>query len=169
LHAAIDYQGPKPICDWWGVNYYARGVVGPFLTPKFPKGEVMTDMQYTLYPKGLYECLVRGSQLGVPMYVSEIGSADRSEDDHVRVTHVSSFTNQVRASVVVCAVCFVQQHGVDCGDMRALACMHAKFCLDGTKLSIMEEETFSGTFFNARKCEMRYKTSGLLFFTWCLM
>ena len=55
----------------------------------------MTDMQYTLYPKGLYECLSRGSQLGVPLYVTEIGCADRSEDDHIRVTHVESFTSQV--------------------------------------------------------------------------
>lgn len=58
----------------------------------------MTDMQYTLYPKGLYECFVRGSQLGVPMYVTEIGCADRSEDDHVRKTHVESFTNQARST-----------------------------------------------------------------------
>jgi beta-glucosidase len=94
----IDYQGPKPICDWWGVNYYARGVAGPFLTPKFPKGEIMTDMQYSLYPKGLYENIVRGSQLGVPMYVTEVGCADRSDDDHIRVTHVETFTNQVCAA-----------------------------------------------------------------------
>jgi beta-glucosidase/6-phospho-beta-glucosidase/beta-galactosidase len=94
--AAIDYQGKKPGLDWWGVNYYARGVVSPYFTPVQPPAELMTDMKYSLYPLGLYHCFVRGSQLGVPMYVTEIGCADKSPDDKVRVAHVDSFTSQAR-------------------------------------------------------------------------
>lgn len=96
--AAISYQAKqKPGLDWFGVNYYARGVIGMFCNPVTPKGELMTDMKYTLYPNGLYENLARGSALGVPMYISEIGAADRSDDDHVRLAHIESFTRQARA------------------------------------------------------------------------
>ena len=95
--AAIEYKGEKPGLDWWGINYYARGVVGPLMTPVSCPGELMTDMKYALYPASLYENIVRGSALKVPMYISEIGAADRSEDDHIRIAHIESFTRQVRA------------------------------------------------------------------------
>lgn len=77
----------------------------------------MTDMQYSLYPTGLYDNIVRGSALKVPMYISEIGAADRSEDDHIRVTHVESFTRQVRFYSCLWGVFFF---GVTCS---ATACV----------------------------------------------
>eukprot|EP00892_Ulva_mutabilis_P001999 jgi/Ulvmu1/117/UM001_0121.1 len=95
----IDYKGAKPGLDWWGINYYARGVISPYLTPVSCPGELMTDMQYTLYPTGLYENIVRGSALRVPMYISEIGAADRSEDDHIRIAHIESFSRQVLKAI----------------------------------------------------------------------
>jgi hypothetical protein len=49
-----------------------------------------------MYPQSLYENIVRGSALGVPMYVTEIGCADKSKDDHVRIANVDSCMNQAR-------------------------------------------------------------------------
>jgi beta-glucosidase len=96
VHAAIEYQADKkPGLDWWGVNYYSRGAMGIFSNGVPARGELMTDFGYSLYPAGLYENLVRGSALGVPMYVTEIGTADKSPDDHVRIAHVESFMRQV--------------------------------------------------------------------------
>lgn len=66
-----------------------------YCTPIAAPGEVMTDMQYSLYPSSLYENIVRGAALRVPMYISEIGAADRSESDHVRIAHIESFSRQV--------------------------------------------------------------------------
>lgn len=94
--AAIDIKDEKPGLDWWGINYYARGVVSAYCTPVAGPGELMTDMQYSLYPSGLYENIVRGAALRVPMYISEIGAADRSESDHIRIAHIESFSRQVR-------------------------------------------------------------------------
>jgi beta-glucosidase/6-phospho-beta-glucosidase/beta-galactosidase len=96
-YAAIEYKAQKkPGLDWWGVNYYSRGIIGLFGNGVTAPGELMTDFGYSLYPEGLYENLVRGSALGVPMYVTEIGAADCSEDDHVRIAHIESFMRQVR-------------------------------------------------------------------------
>jgi hypothetical protein len=53
-------------------------------------------MQYTLYPHSLYENIVRGSALKVPMFVTEIGCADASDDDHVRSVNIETSMHQVR-------------------------------------------------------------------------
>lgn len=49
----------RPPCDWWGINYYSRGVVGALLVPTCHPGEVMTDMPYPMYPQGLYDAVKR--------------------------------------------------------------------------------------------------------------
>jgi hypothetical protein len=51
-------------------------------------------VQYTMYPQSLYENIVRGSALGVPIYVTEIGCADKSPDDHIRIANIDSSMNQ---------------------------------------------------------------------------
>ena len=55
-------------------------------------------LQYTLYPPSLYENIVRGSALGVPMYITEIGAADKSDDDHIRLANIESCIHQARRS-----------------------------------------------------------------------
>lgn len=67
--AAFRFQeeGGRPPLDWWGINYYARGIISAYFTPASMPGEQMTDMGYSVYPEGMYENIVRGSQLGVPM------------------------------------------------------------------------------------------------------
>lgn len=96
----IKYQEPsRPPLDWWGINYYARGVVSGACMPGVLPGEIMTDMGYTLYPNGLYENIVRGAQLGVPMYISETGAADRSEGEAARKAHIESYLGQCLKAV----------------------------------------------------------------------
>jgi hypothetical protein len=51
-------------------------------------------VQYTMYPPSLYENIVRGAALGVPMYVTEIGCADKSKDDHIRLANIESSMHQ---------------------------------------------------------------------------
>jgi Glycosyl hydrolase family 1 len=49
-----------------------------------------------MYPPSLYENIVRGSALGVPMYITEIGCADKSEDDRIRLANIESSIHQAR-------------------------------------------------------------------------
>ena len=58
-------------------------------------------MQYTMYPPSLYENIVRGAALGVPMYVTEIGCADKSDDDHIRLANIESSMHQARRRLCV--------------------------------------------------------------------
>ena len=44
--AAIRHKAEeKPGLDWWGVNYYSRGAITPFMLPAHAPGELMTDMK----------------------------------------------------------------------------------------------------------------------------
>lgn len=49
-----------------------------------------------MYPQSLYENIVRGAALGVPIYITEIGAADRSDDDHVRLANIEASMHQAR-------------------------------------------------------------------------
>ena len=49
----------KPPCDWWGINYYSRGIFSWYLCPSCRHQEVMTDMYYPIYPEGMYEAIKR--------------------------------------------------------------------------------------------------------------
>ena len=67
-------------------------------------------MQYSLFPEGLYHNIVRGAQLGVPMYVSEIGCADASADDRIRLVNIETSMHQVWALCclrALCRLCFL--------------------------------------------------------------
>ena len=59
-------------------------------------------LQYTMYPQSLYENIVRGAALGVPMYITEIGCADKSSDDHIRLANIESSIHQVRRKRMFC-------------------------------------------------------------------
>eukprot|EP01024_Parvocaulis_polyphysoides_P036213 TRINITY_DN32217_c1_g1_i2.p1 TRINITY_DN32217_c1_g1~~TRINITY_DN32217_c1_g1_i2.p1 ORF type:complete len:466 (+),score=25.36 TRINITY_DN32217_c1_g1_i2:170-1567(+) len=83
----------KPPIDWFGVNYYSRGVVGLFLLPVTLKGEVQTDMGYSIYADGLYESIRKVSSLGCPIYITETGVADRK--DTMRKLWIQSYTDQI--------------------------------------------------------------------------
>ncbi len=49
----------RPPCDWWGINYYSRGIFSWYLAPSCRTQEVMTDMYYPIYPEGMYRAIQR--------------------------------------------------------------------------------------------------------------
>lgn len=72
--------------DFIGLNYYSHVLV-QFKLPEVivhgtgvRKGDIMTDMPYALYPEGLYRAIDRVSVLGVPIYITECGIADKKDD-----------------------------------------------------------------------------------------
>ncbi len=50
-----------------------RPTVNWAMQPACPKGEIMSLMPYASDPEGLYECIRRSSEFGIPIYVSETG------------------------------------------------------------------------------------------------
>jgi beta-glucosidase len=70
--------------DYLGINYYSRDHIAadlrdPSLSRQFvPEGLSKTELGWEIYPDGLYQLLTRYSGLGLPMYVTENGIADRT-------------------------------------------------------------------------------------------
>lgn len=98
-------------CDFMGVNYYSRGVVGA-QGAAVPEGAPVTDMGWEVYPQGLTELLVRlktDYPTLPPLMITENGSAyaDRLENgavhDPERVaylqTHLGALLDAVQAGV----------------------------------------------------------------------
>ena len=52
------------------------------MQPVCPPGEIMSLMPYASDPAGLYECIQRSSEFGIPIYVSETGFPTFN-DDHM--------------------------------------------------------------------------------------
>ncbi|KAF6258060.1 glycoside hydrolase superfamily [Scenedesmus sp. NREL 46B-D3] len=69
----------KPPMDWFGVNFYSRPVLSPFLTPGRKPWQVLSDLGYPIDPEGMHEVLVRCSVYGVPLYVTETGVSINSQ------------------------------------------------------------------------------------------
>ncbi|KAK9840609.1 hypothetical protein WJX81_004313 [Elliptochloris bilobata] len=88
----------KPGCDFFGLNHYARGVIGLNLAPtnKGPKG--LADMGYPVYPPSLYKAISYASTLGVPVYILENGMPCK-EDDSRRSDWINGCLNEVRQAV----------------------------------------------------------------------
>ncbi|MBN1483874.1 MAG: glycoside hydrolase family 1 protein [Chloroflexia bacterium] len=87
--------GPVPglaqTLDWIGLNYYTRDLVAfdpgqPLCVRRFhAEGAELLDGGYgEFYPLGLYRCLLRLAELGLPMYVSENGLPDDNDDQRPR-------------------------------------------------------------------------------------
>jgi len=86
----VDYtskiEGAEKSLDFIGLNYYSHyafnftGDIDESLEAlPFPE-EIMTDMDYGIYPEGLYRAIKRISQLGVPIIITENGLADAKDD-----------------------------------------------------------------------------------------
>ena len=60
-----------------------RPTVNWAMQPTCPKGEIMSLMPYASDPEGLYECIQRSSEFGIPIYVSETGFPTFN-DDHMQ-------------------------------------------------------------------------------------
>lgn len=72
--------------DFIGLNYYSHLVIDsqinlnePF-KPRYKAHEVMTDLPYPLYPEGFYDAIQQVAKLKVPIYITENGIADCSDD-----------------------------------------------------------------------------------------
>lgn len=98
--APIDPSSDKTpaaqLSDFVGLNYYSRAVIkfqlSKLLSFQFDKvidsapkpGEVMTDMQYAIYPNGIYKALHHMATIGLPIYITENGIADKNDTNDVR-------------------------------------------------------------------------------------
>ncbi len=84
LSSKID--GASKSLDFIGLNYYSHyafnfnGNIDESLEAKAYSGEVMTDMDYGIYPEGIYRAIKRISQLDVPIIITENGIADDKDD-----------------------------------------------------------------------------------------
>ncbi len=61
-------------CDSIGLNYYFQKKFGD--TEKYEK----TDMDWDIYPQGIYDSLMMLTRYNKPLYVSEAGIADAKDD-----------------------------------------------------------------------------------------
>ncbi len=79
-------QGASETLDFIGLNYYSHyafdfnGNIDQSLEAKAYPGEPMTDMDYSIYPEGIYRAIKRISQLNVPIIITENGIADDRDD-----------------------------------------------------------------------------------------
>lgn len=118
---AEDYALIQQKIDWLGLNYYTRGVTkaDPTAWPvggrnEPPKGAVLTETGWELYPKGLTDTLVWMKERygDLPLYVTENGAAmkdppiaagrvhDQHRVDYLR-THLSAVNDAIKAGVDV--------------------------------------------------------------------
>jgi beta-glucosidase len=76
--------GLKGSYDYLGLNYYSRDMLHADLSsPKLSRlsvaeGRPVNDLGWEVYPEGLYQVLVRYGREGLPLYVTENGTADAS-------------------------------------------------------------------------------------------
>ena len=82
-----EYRAPEgKLSDFIGLNYYSRVLCDVLSKQKSVclEDEVMTDMPYALYPQGLYLAIKDISRLGLPIYITENGTAVDQEIDYRR-------------------------------------------------------------------------------------
>ena len=83
-----------PLLDFIGLNYYSHPLLGLQLSLYEPmysccySNEVMSDMQFRLYPEGIYRAVQEISEIGVPIYITENGIPDNSGK------HIATFINR---------------------------------------------------------------------------
>ncbi len=72
--------------DFVGLNYYSHNAMDfsfnldEALKTRMYPGETPTDMDYTMYPEGLYRAIKEISVLNVPIIITENGVADADDD-----------------------------------------------------------------------------------------
>lgn len=95
--------------DYIGLNYYSRVLLQTQFSLKEPMkatcypDEIMTDMPYPIYPKGLYDAIMDVATLGVPVYITENGIADQKDDrrDLFLRSYISAMFDAIRDGVDV--------------------------------------------------------------------
>ena len=72
--------------DFFGLNYYSHIHLKfkfdkhEFFENVYPKNDTMTDMDYTIYPEGLYRAIQRVKLIEKPIIITENGIADKKDD-----------------------------------------------------------------------------------------
>lgn len=94
-----EYKAPEQkLSDFIGLNYYSRVLIKWFGSTHAPD-EVMTDMPYALYPQGLYDAIKDVSVLGLPIYITENGTADNQENDWRRAKFFKEYLKMVSLAI----------------------------------------------------------------------
>ncbi len=99
LYGRVTYTHPKgiPGCDHFGLNYYSRGLMDWKLSPAANPGEIMTDMPYALHAEGLFTALDGIKPLGIPVYITETGVADKG--DAVRPVMIQTYMSAIEQAI----------------------------------------------------------------------
>lgn len=76
----INYKSPEAkFMDFIGVNYYSRVLVNMGGVTK-KAHEIWTDMEYPIFAEGIYQAIVKVSELKLPIYITENGIGDCKDD-----------------------------------------------------------------------------------------
>lgn len=95
--------------DFLGVQYYTRGLVGWQWKTWYPKpGQIIeirkqSDMGWELYPKGLYNFLMKLKKYGKPIFITENGIADAldAHREHYIQTHLTELHRAIQSGADV--------------------------------------------------------------------
>ncbi len=94
-----EYKAPEgKISDFVGLNYYSRVLCNINKSVHLPE-EVKTDMAYALYPHGLYYAIKDIARLGLPIYITENGTADNQENDWRRAKFFREYLKMVSLAI----------------------------------------------------------------------
>jgi beta-glucosidase len=99
--------------DWCGINYYTRKLIAPEDGPwphyqEVPGPLPKTQMEWEIYPEGLYNFLTRTVQEysgDLPIFVTENGMANGDQiingsiDDQARIDYINQHIAQVRRAI----------------------------------------------------------------------
>ncbi len=97
-----EYKAPEgKLSDFVGLNYYSRVLCNVLDKRKSVclDDEVMTDMPYALYPHGLYLAIKDVARLGLPIYITENGTADNQENDWRRAKFFREYLKMVSLAI----------------------------------------------------------------------
>lgn len=99
LYGRVRHVNPRgiPGCDHFGLNYYSRGLMDWKLSAVANPGEIMTDMPYALHAEGLFTALEGIKPLGIPVYITETGVADKG--DAVRPVMIQTYMSAIEQAI----------------------------------------------------------------------
>jgi len=74
------------ILDFFGIQPYSHVLIDYTNTradknPSLRKGDILTDMPYCIYPESLYRAAIHASLIGVPIYITENGISDCTDNN----------------------------------------------------------------------------------------
>jgi beta-glucosidase len=104
-------SGPRPSQDFIGVNYYTRELIRfnrhyraeLFGERVLPATAPRSDLNWEIYPEGLYRTLVSLKREGLPIVVTENGIADRADAlrPEYLLSHVTAMHRAIAAGVPI--------------------------------------------------------------------